>query len=103
MSMNCTVCGKPLSAWDGKTICSGACRQRKSRNKRLAQQRAFEMGFQIDAFSKMLTEGTINVSEARALINEVWDRVFAFHENIQRVAAVEAQKAAEAPKKKKRR
>jgi len=103
MGMNCTVCGKALSAWDGKSICSGACRQKKSRNKKLAEKRAYEMGFQIDAFSKMLTEGTIDSEEARVLLNAVWDRVYEFSKNIDRVEAVERQREAEEPKKKKRR
>lgn len=94
MALQCEVCGKTLSTWTNNRICSGACRQRKSRNKKLAQQRAYDMGFQIDAFSKMLSDGTIDVSEARELINAVWDRIWEFNENIKQKAAVEEQKAA---------
>ena len=91
--MNCSVCGKSLSPMDKKTICSGACRQRKSRNKLAAQRRAYDIGFQIDAFSKMLTEETISVSEARELLYAIWDRISAFNQNVSRLSAVEEAKA----------
>ncbi len=102
MATGCIVCGGRLSEWDGKTICSGKCRQKRYRDKKEAQKRAYAMGFQVDAFSKMLSDGLIDSKEARELIGAIWDRIWQFNENIKRVEAIEIQREAEKPKKKKR-
>ena len=102
MSMNCRVCGGPLKTTDKKSICSDACKQKRYRDRASSQKRAYDMGFQIDAFSKMLTEGLIDASEARSLMNAVWDRIWEFNENIKRVEAVEAARE-DKPKRTRRR
>jgi hypothetical protein len=81
--LNCQICNKRLPAYFKGDCCSPACRQKKSRNKRMAQQRAYAMGFQVDAWSKMLSEGTIQPHEARELLNAVWDRLSDFYRAIE--------------------
>jgi predicted nucleic acid-binding Zn ribbon protein len=83
MALYCEVCGGPLSIATKNRICSAKCRQRKSRNKRQAPQRAYAMGFEIDGWTKMLNEGTLTAAEARDLLDTVWDRLGNFYRLIQ--------------------
>ena len=82
MSMYCEVCNTPLSVWTGNRICSNRCRAKRSRDKRQAQQRAYGMGFTIDNWSKLLSQGVITADEANSLLNIVWDRVYELHRQI---------------------
>ena len=72
-------CGKPLPAWFYGDRCD-ACRQKKSRDKRNRVKRAYDIGFTIDGYSRMLSEGTITAKQASELVNILWDRFFAFYE-----------------------
>lgn len=91
--LNCTVCNKRLPAYFKGDICSARCRQKKSRDKRAAQSRAYAMGFQVDQWGKMLSEGTITPSEARSLLDAVWDRLSDFYDQIKTAEAVQQAKA----------
>ncbi len=90
--LNCTVCNKRLPAYFKGDICSARCRQKKSRDKRAAQSRAYAMGFQVDQWGKMLSEGTITPKEARSLLDAVWDRLSDFYDQIKTAEAVQAAK-----------
>jgi len=79
MALYCEVCGTTLSPWKKNRICSDKCRQKKSRDKRMAVQRAYAMGFEIDKWHKMLSEGTITAPEARELLHAAWDRLSDFY------------------------
>lgn len=92
MYTKCKGCGKQLDMTKGGTRCE-ACRQKKSRDKKMAQPRAYAMGFQVDQWSKMLTEKTITTDEARELLNAVWDRLGSFYDQIKAAEAVQAAKA----------
>jgi hypothetical protein len=59
----------------------------------MAQPRAYAMGFQIDQWSKMLSQGTITTDEARELLDAVWDRLGSFYEQIKTAEAVQEAKA----------
>lgn len=87
-------CGKQLPAWFQGERCD-ACKQRKYRDKRMAVQRAYAMGFEIDKWNKMLTEGTIDASHGRELLHAVWDRLSDFYKNIQDAEAKQQAKADE--------
>lgn len=87
-------CGKDLGVGSGQRRCD-ACRAKKSRAKRGAVPGAYAMGFEIDAWSKLLQEGTLSVQEGREIVNAVWDRVFEMHELVKRLEAVQAAKQAE--------
>jgi len=89
----CEVCQERLPAYFQGYICSARCRQKKSRDKRKAQSRAYDMGFQIDEWSKMLSRGTIKPAEARELLQAVWDRLGNFYTQIQTAEAVQEAKA----------
>lgn len=90
--LNCTVCNKRLPVYFKGDICSARCRQKKSRDKRAAQSRAYAMGFQVDQWGKMLSDGTITASEARSLLHAVWDRMSDFHSQIVNAEAVQQAK-----------
>jgi len=92
--LNCQVCNKRLPAYFKGDLCSARCRQKKSRDKRMSQQRAYAMGFQVDAWNKMLSERTIDASEARELLNAVWDRLSDFYQAIKAAEEREANAAA---------
>lgn len=83
MALYCEVCGGQLSTWTKNKICGAACRQKRSRDKRQASQRAYDMGFTIDGWSKMLNQGVITHEEARDLLYVVWDRLGDFHKQVQ--------------------
>lgn len=83
MAMYCEVCGGGLSVWRKERICSAACRQKRSRDKRQAQPRAYDMGFTIDGWSKMLSQEVITAAEARDLLMVVWDRLSDFHKQVE--------------------
>lgn len=97
--LNCTVCNKRLPVYFRGDICSPKCRQKKSRDKRMAHSRAYAMGFQIDQWGKMLSDGTIDHEEARELLDAVWDRLSNFYDQIKRADAVAAEKAAKSTTK----
>lgn len=59
----------------------------------MAQPRAYEMGFQIDQWSKMLSRGTITTDEARGLLDAVWDRLGNFYQQIKAAEDVQEAKA----------
>jgi predicted nucleic acid-binding Zn ribbon protein len=88
----CEVCQKRLPAYFQGYICSAKCRQKKSRDKRKAQSRAYTMGFQVDEWTKMLSRGTIDTAEARELLHAVWDRLGNFYEQIKTAEAVQEAK-----------
>ena len=82
MAVYCEVCNAPLSVWTKNRICSPRCRQKRSRDKKQAQQRAYEMGFTIDNWSKLLSQEVITPDEANKLLNIVWDRFYELHRQI---------------------
>jgi hypothetical protein len=92
-SNNCEVCNNRLPAYFQGYICSAKCRAKKSRDKRLAQSRAYAMGFQVDQWSKLLSRGSIDTAEARDLLNAVWDRLGSFYDQIKTAEAVQEAKA----------
>lgn len=61
----------------------------------MAVQRAYAMGFQIDSWSKMLTEGTIDATHGRELMDAVWDRLSDFYDAIKAAEAKQQAKADE--------
>lgn len=83
MGVYCEVCGGQLSTWTKNRICSDKCRAKRSRDKRMAQPRAHEMGFTIDNWGKLLSQGVITADEAHSLLNIVWDRFWALHRQVQ--------------------
>lgn len=89
----CEVCQKRLPAYFQGYICSAKCRQKKSRDRRASQQRAYAMGFTIDQWAKMLSRGQISPAEARELLGAVWDRLGTFYEQIKTAEAVQEAKA----------
>lgn len=92
--LNCTVCNKRLPAYYKGDMCPGSrCRQKKSRDKRMAQSRAYAMGFQVDQWGKMLSDGTITHSEAKELLHAVWDRLSDFYRQIEKAEELAATKA----------
>lgn len=91
--LNCTVCNKRIPAYSKADMCSARCRQKKSRDKRMAVQRAYSMGFQVDAWNKMLSEKTITTTEARELLDAVWDRLSDFYQAIKAAEEVAQAKA----------
>lgn len=107
MSMYCPVCNGPLKVTDKKTICSDACRAKRSREKRTAQVKANDMTFQITQWQKLLSQGVITPQEARSLINTVWDAIYEFHKVAQEAQDVQnakdAQEEAQKPRKGKRK
>lgn len=94
-------CGRVIPVHSGQRRCQ-ACRAKKSRAKRGAIPQAYSMGFQIDAWGKLLSEGTLDHEAGRELVNAVWDRIYELHEQVKRLEAVAAHKAEEAEKKKRR-
>jgi len=103
MTMNCQVCNKRMPVTFQGDICSDACRAKKSRAKRGSQAKAYGIGFQVDAFAKMLSDGTIGADEARSLLDAFYDRTWAFWEQIQAAKAKEERLEEEAKTKKKKR
>jgi len=91
--LNCTVCNKRLPAYFKGDMCSARCRQKKSRDKRMAVQRAYAMGFQIDAWNKMLSEKTIDTTTGRELLDAVWERLSDFYQAIKAAEELEQAKA----------
>lgn len=89
---NCEVCNKRLPAYFQGYICSANCRQKKSRDRRAAQQRAYAMGFTIDQWAKMLSTGQISPDEANELLHAVWDRLSDFYKQIETAKAVQEEK-----------
>lgn len=92
---NCDVCNKRLPPYFQGYTCSGKCRAKKSRNKRLALSRAYGMGFQVDQWAKMLSEKTIDTDHARELLDAVWDRLSDFYQQIKAAEAVQEAKEAQ--------
>lgn len=91
----CETCKRPkIKAGTGLRNCD-ACRAKRSRMKRMAVPKAYAMGFDIDAWGKMLSEGVIEVETGRELVEAVWDRVYALHEQVKRLEAVRDAKQAE--------
>lgn len=85
-------CGKKMPATDGKMWCD-ACRAKKSRAKRTAVPKAYEMGFTIDGWGKLLSDGTLTPEQGREIVNAVWDRVFELRSQVTRLEAVKRAKA----------
>ena len=52
------------------------------------------MGFQVDQWAKMLSEGTIDTDHARELLNAVWERLGSFYDQIKTAEAVQEAKEA---------
>jgi len=92
-------CGKKMGVETGLRRCD-ACRAKRSRAKKGALPKAYAMGFDIDAWGKMLSEGVIDVETGREIVEAVWDRVYALHEQVKRLEAVRDAKAAEKAQKK---
>lgn len=84
-------CGKRMPDWSGLRRCD-ACRAKRSRAKKRCVPQAYDMGFKIDAWGKLLSEGVIDHETGRELVNAVWDRVFELHEQVKRAEAVAAAK-----------
>ncbi len=82
MAMYCEVCGGSLSVWRKERICSPGCRQKRARDKREASSRAYAMGFTIDGWAKMLSQGVITPDQAQDLLYVVWDRLGDFHKQV---------------------
>src|SRR5687767_5412203 len=99
MSQDEGRCGKTMPVWSGQRRCE-ACRAKRSRAKKSALPKAYAMGFEIDKWGLLLSEGVIDHEVGRELVNAVWDRVFELHEQVKRLEAVAAHKAEEAAKKK---
>lgn len=95
-------CGKDLGVASGLRRCD-ACRAKKSRAKRNAVPQAYQMGFDIDAWGKMLSDGTLSVEQGREIVNAVYDRIYELHMHVSRLEAVQAAKAADKEAKKNRR
>lgn len=95
-------CGKNMGVGSGLRRCD-ACRAKRSRAKRAAVPGAYAMGFDIDAWSKLVQEDVLTVEEGREIVNAIWDRVFELHELVKRKEAIKAMKAEEAEKKRSRR
>lgn len=91
--MYCEVCGKQLSVWKKNRICSNRCRAKRSRDKREASKRAHDMGFTIDNWAKLLSQGVITPDEAQDLLYTVWDRLGAFHRQVQEAKEIAEAKA----------
>lgn len=91
MGIYCEVCGKQLSVWKKNKICSDRCRAKRSRDKRESSKRAHDIGFTINNWSKLLSQGVITPEEARDLLFVVWDQFTTFDKQIS-----EALKKAEA-------
>ena len=83
MGVYCEVCGGQLSTWTKNRICSAACRAKRSRDKRMAQARAHDMGFTVDNWAKLLSQGVISPDEANDLLHIVWDRLGDFYRQVQ--------------------
>lgn len=95
-------CGKDLGVGSGLRRCD-ACRAKKSRAKRGAISGAYAMGFEIDAWAKLVQEDTLTAAQGREIVNAIWDRVFELHELVKRKETIAAIKAEEAEKKRSRR
>ena len=94
-------CGLVMPPWSGQRMCE-KCRQKKSRDKRKAVPEAYSMGFKIDAWGKMLSDGTLSPEQGREMVNAVWDRLFDLHDQVKKLEAIAEHKRAEAEKKKRR-
>lgn len=91
-------CGKTMPMTDGQRRC-GACRAKKYRLRKKVMPDAYSMGFKIDAWSKMLNDGSLDLDTGREVMNAVWDRIWEMNEQLKRLEAVAAAKAAEKDKK----
>lgn len=83
MSVYCEVCGGPLSIATKNRICGDACRAKRSRDKRQARKRAYAMGTTIVGWQKLLNQEAINTTEARKLMDIVWQTFGPFYRAIQ--------------------
>jgi hypothetical protein len=61
------------------------------------------MGFDIDAWGKLLSEGVLTPQEGRQIVNEVYDRIYALHTQVTRLEAVQEAKRLEKEDRAKRR
>lgn len=95
-------CGKDMGLTTQLQTCD-ACRAKKSRAKRNAVPQAYQMGFDIDAWGKMLSEGVLSPEQGREIVNAVYDRIYELHTQVVRLEAVKAAKEAEKQAKKGRR
>lgn len=84
MAIYCEVCGSQLSVWKKNRICSDRCRAKRSRDKREATKRAYDMGFTVDGWAKMLSQEVITPEEAEKLLYAVWDRLGDFYQQIKK-------------------
>lgn len=90
-----------MPVWSGLRRCD-ACRAKRSRAKKQALPKAFQMGFDIDAWGKLLSEGALEVSTGREIVNAIYDRIYELHQQVVRMEAVQAAKEAEKEAKSRR-
>lgn len=77
---NCSVCGKPLPAWFRGEMCSGKCRQKKSRDKKSASRRAAQCGKDIDTLIRAFEIGAFGIDDALHYHNQITTKMRRFHE-----------------------
>lgn len=96
MAIYCEVCGGQLSTWTKNRICSDRCRAKRSRDKREALKRAYDMAFTVDNWAKLLSQEVITADEADRLLNVIWDRLLPLYRQVNDARAKAEGKPAEA-------
>lgn len=91
--MYCEVCGKQLSVWTKNRICSDRCRAKRSRDKREAKRRAYDMSTTVTGWSKLLSQGVITPDEASDLLHIVWDTLGDLYRQIDKAKEIAEAKA----------
>lgn len=79
---DCIICHKPLPVWFKGDICSGKCRQKKSRDKLEAPSKAHKISFEIDAIARVIRLNNMSKSDAQELlwtinrsVHALWDQI----------------------------